>query len=392
MLFLKLAFRYLVGGTKSTKFITFISFLGVFLATSSMLLTLGVMNGFEKCIKDGILSSTPHITIFVSNRNEAQKLVNRLKKESFTKKVYWFATFGAILQKGNQLTGTVLIGIPYKERKILLNRKRVILKGNLNIDSLVLGNLLASRLGIFEVPNKVTVISPIAKRTPIGFIPIIRKVKISGVYSTGIYTLDMEGISYFDFLRKFLKPNTFQVVLELKNPYKAEEIKRRIQKKFPLFFISTWIDSNKDFFKAIQLEKLGMTLVVGLITLVASFNILSLLITKIRELSKDFAIFRAFGLERYFIFKLVLTLGFLIGFFGSLTGTLTATILAYIANRYELIKVPADIYMSPYLPILFGFKEIFFVNLFVLGLAIFAAFIPAKIAVAEKITEVLRNN
>ena len=392
MLLFKLAFRYLIGGKKSTKFITIISFIGVFLATTSMLLTLGVMNGFEKSIKEGILSATPHLTIFVSNKKEAQELVNKLKKEPFSKSVYWFATFGVILQKENQLTGTLLIGIPFEEKDVLLNRKKVFLKGNLTDNGIALGNLLSSRLGIYEVPNEVTLISPIARRTPIGFIPLIKKVKVSAIYSSGTYTLDMEGIGFFDFLSKFLHANTFQVAMELKDPYKADEIKRQIQRKFPQLFISTWMDSNKDFFKALQLEKLGMTLVVGLITLVASFNILSLLITKVKELSKDFAIFRAFGIERKFIFKLVLTLGFLISFLGSLTGTLTASVLAFLANRYELIKVPADIYMSPYLPIIFGFKEIFFVNIFVLILSVFAALIPAKIAVSEKITDVLRNN
>ena len=388
----KLVFRYLVGGRASTKFVTAIALFGVFLATASMLLTLGVMNGFEKAVKEGILSSTPHITIFAGDKGEAQKVASEISKKPFAESVYWYATFGVIVQKGNQLAGAVLIGIPKGEEKFFLHRKGIYVKGNFTERGLAFGNLLASRLGIFEIPSEVLLISPSARRTPIGFIPRMRRVEVTALYSSGIYTLDNGGIGYFDFLSKFLTPNTFQVVVVLRDPYEAEKVKKILQREFPDLFITTWIDGNRDFFNALRLEKLGMALVVGLITLVAAFNISSLLITKVRELSRDFAIFRAFGAGRRFIFGIVISLGLAIGLLGAVGGTSVAFLAAYIANRYELIRVPADVYMTPYLPVVFGWFEVLSVVFFVLFLSLLAALIPAKIATSERVTDILRND
>ena len=392
MYWLKLILRYLVGGRASTKFVTAIAFAGVFLATAALLLTVGVMNGFERAVKEGILSSTPHVSVFVADRSEARRVVSEVSKYPSVERVYWYATFGVILQKRNQLVGAVLFGFPRGEEKYFLHRKGVFWEGNLTDRGIALGNLLASRLGVYSVPQRVLVISPSARRTPIGFIPRFREVEVTALYSSGVYTLDTAGVGYYDFLSRFLTPNTFQVVVKLKDPYKAEELKRKIRKRFPTLFVSTWMDANRDFFNALRLEKLGMVLVVGLITLVAAFNITSLLITKVRELSKDFAIFRAFGAGRNFIFGIVLSLGFALGFGGATLGALAASLIADIATRYRLIEVPADIYMTPYLPVVFGWKEAVAAVLFATLLALLAALIPAKIATSERVTDILRND
>jgi len=386
-----LVIRYLFGGRASTKFVTVITFFGVFIASTALLLTLGIMNGFEKAVRDNILASTPHLLLFAGNRKETLRAVEALRRNPAVKDVYWYATFGAILQHGNRLAGAVLFGIPKGEEKYFFNRKGLVVRGNLTQRGLALGNLLASKLGIFSVPQKVYVISPTAERTPIGFIPRIRKVEVSAIFSSGLYTLDRVGIGYYPFLSSFLKADTFQVAVFLKDPYGAQNLKRKLEKEFREIFITTWIDSNRDFFNALRLQKIGMALVVGLITLVAAFNISSLLITKVRELSKDFAIFRAFGAGRRFVFTVVLSLGFLLGLGGSMLGVLTASLAAYFANAYKLIKVPSDIYSTPYLPVIFGWKEIGGVILFSLLLSLLAALIPAKMAVSQKVTDILRN-
>ena len=387
----KLVLRYLVGGKASTKFVTAITFAGVFLATAALLLTVGVMNGFEKAVKDGILSSAPHVSVFATDRSEARRVVSEISKDPSVKKVYWYATFGVILQRKNQLAGAVLFGFP-KEEKNILQKNKVFWEGRLTDRGIALGNLLASRLGIYSVPQRVLVVSPSAQRTPVGFIPRVREVKVTALYSSGIYNLDTAGVGYFDFLSEFLTPDTYRVVVKLKDPYRAEELKRKLQKMFPHLFVSTWMDANRDFFNALRLEKLGMVLVVGLITLVAAFNITSLLIVKVRELSRDFAIFRAFGAGRKFIFGIVLSLGFVLGFGGATFGVLAASLIADIATRYRLIEVPADIYMTPYLPVIFGWKDALAAILFATFLALLAALIPAKIATSERVTDILRNS
>jgi lipoprotein-releasing system permease protein len=217
-------------------------------------------------------------------------------------------------------------------------------------------------------------------------------VEVSGIYSSGEYFLDISAIGNFDFLNRFLKPSSFVVAIKLKAPYSAQEFKKRLQKKFKDTFITTWIESNRDFFNALRLEKLGMLLVVSLIVLLASFNVASLLIAKVRELSLDFAIFRAFGLGRRFIFSIVLLLGLSGGLAGSLVGVAVAEAVAYVVNRYKLIAVPQELYTTPYLPILFGAKEVLLTVGFVTLLSLLASVVPALSAVREKVTSVLRND
>ena len=391
-LLFKLTFRYILGGRAATRFVTAIAFFGVFIATTAFLITVGVMNGFEKVVKENILSTTPHLIVFAGDRKKAQRVTSFLKRDLQVEKVYWFSTFGVILQRGGYLTGAVLFGIPRGEERFFFPKKGIWFEGNLTERGIALGNLLSSRLGIYGVPQEVTAISPTAMRTPIGFVPRIRKLEVVALYRSGKYELDTAGVGYYRFLSGFLKPTSFQVAVFLKDPYGAKELKGKLEREFPDLFITTWVESNRDFFDALRLQKLGMALVVGLITLVATFNITALLMTKIRELSKDFAVMRAFGADRGFVFKLVLLLGLTLAALGAIGGIAVASLAAAVINEYKLIRVPEDIYTSPYLPVVFGWKEVALVFAFTLILAFVASLIPAKVATSERVTEILRNN
>ncbi|RTZ59618.1 MAG: hypothetical protein DSZ31_03575 [Gammaproteobacteria bacterium] len=389
---LKLVFRYLFSGKPTTKFATYTALFGTFLATVSTLVTIGIMNGFEESVKKHLLINTPHVTAYLSSRREAEEFLNEVKKYPFVQKGYWYATFPVILQKGKHIAGAVILGTDKGFVENLLNRKGVLFSGKFTPKGLILGNLLASQVGVYETPSKVTVISPVARITPIGFLPKIKRLEVGGIYSSGDYYLDTSGVGEFNFLNSFLKPSNFIVGIKLKDPYDAKEVEKFLEDHFKGAFITTWIDTNRDFFNALKLEKLGMLLVVSLIVLVASFNIASLLIAKVRELSVDFAIFRAFGVGRKFIFSLVLLLGITVGLIGSLLGVTFAEIIAYVANKYKLIRVPQELYTTPYLPILFGLKEVTLTVFFVLFLSLLASLIPAFSAVREKVTSVLRND
>ncbi|HID79218.1 MAG TPA: ABC transporter permease [Aquifex aeolicus] len=389
---LKLVSRYLFSGKPTTKFATYTALFGTFLATVSTLVTVGIMNGFEESVKKHLLTNTFHITAYVSSRREAEEFLNEVKKYPFVQKGYWYATFPVILQKGKHIVGTVIFGTDKGFVENILNRKGVLFSGKLTPNGLILGNLLASQVGVYETPSKVTVISPVARVTPIGFLPQIKRVEVGGIYSSGDYYLDSWGVGYFNFLISFLKPSNFVVGIKLKDPYSAKKVGKFLEDHFKGVFITTWIDTYRDFFNALKLEKLGMILVVSLIVLVASFNIVSLLIAKVRELSVDFAIFRAFGVGRKFIFSLVLLLGVSVGLAGSLLGVAVAEVIAYVVNHYKLIRVPQELYTTPYLPIIFSIKEIILTVLFILFLSLLASLIPAFSAVRERVTSVLRND
>jgi lipoprotein-releasing system permease protein len=393
-MFLKIVFKYLFGGRFTTKFLTSISFIGTFLATSALLLTVGVMNGFEQSVKENLLRYLPHALIFVGDQKEAQKLSVNLKKDfpDFIKNSFWYATFGLILQKGENLAEAAVYGMENKTLKKFLERRGKLVAGKFSNNILILGEILSTKLGIFEVPTKVTAISPFAKKTPIGFLPNIKRLTAGAIFRSGYYPYDISAYADYSFLIKRFTPSGFYIFAELKDPYKAEEFKQRFTEKYRDFYLITWIDTNRDFFSALKLEKLGMFLVVALITVVSAFNITALLLTKVKELSMDFAVFRAFGLGRGFIFSVVVSIGGTIGILGSFSGILFSLLVALVVNKYKLIQVPADVYLTPYLPIVFGLKEILLVFFFVVSFSLLASLIPATVAVKQKVSEVLRNN
>jgi lipoprotein-releasing system permease protein len=393
-MFLKIVFRYLFGGRFTTKFLTVISFLGTFLATSALLITVGVMNGFEQSVKENLLKYLPHALIFAGDPKEAKELSENLKREfpKYIENTYWYASFGLILQKGENLSEATVYGMKEKTLKRFLNQRGKLVEGTFSKNSLILGEILSTKLGIFEVPAKVIAISPFAKKTPIGFLPNIKRMSVGAIFRSGYYPYDSAAFADYDFLIKKFAPSGYYVVAELKDPYGAEEFKKAFTERYRYFFITTWIDTNKDFFNALKLEKLGMFLVVALITVVSAFNITALLLTKVKELSLDFAVFRAFGLGRGFIFSIVVSIGGTIGIFGSLSGILFSLLVSFVVNKYKLIKVPADVYLTPYLPIVFGLKEILLVFFFVVSFSLLASLIPATVAVKQKVSEVLRNS
>ena len=392
-LFLKILFRYLFSGRFSTKFITAISVFGTFLATGALLLTVGVMNGFERAVKESLLDYLPHLTISAPNEGDMEKLQREIKtllpKE--VKETFWYATFGAIIQNGPNIAGATLIGSDLKRLSSLIEKRGSFIEGNLTGEGIALGTILADKLNIYEVPKRVTIINPLAQKTPIGFLPRIKRVKVGGIYVTGYYLYDNAAVGSYRFLKGFLTPSGYFLVVNLKDPYRADDIKKYLSRRLPDYYITSWVDSNREFFSSLQLEKLGMVLVVGLIGLVAAFNISSLLFTKVRELSRDFAIFRAFGIGKGFIFSLVLSLGGIIGLIGSLSGIAFALTAAYVANRYKLIQVPQEVYLTPYLPVDIGWKNILWVFLAVMLFSLLASLFPAYTATKQKITDILRN-
>ncbi len=387
----KLVWRYLFSGKLSTKVITFVSLLGTFIATASLLLTLGVMNGFQRAVFKSLLSHTPHVLVFLDTRNEAEELLNSLRGNSEVKKAFWYAVFNLIASRDEKVAPLTVYASDLKNLESFLDLRENLVEGNLTKDGLILGDLAADNLGLERVPDGINLINPIAEETPIGFLPEAEPVTVRAIYSTGFFVYDSAAVADYSFISKLFKPNAFNVVVQLKNPYRAQDFAKRLEELFPYAYTTTWIDRNRDFFNALNLEKLAMTLVVALITVVAAFNVFSLLVMKVRELRRDFAVFRAFGAGKGFIFSLVVLQGFLIGTLGVVFGVLLSAVSAFFANKYKLIQVPADVYLTPYIPVVITPTDYILVSLGVILLSTLAAVAPAVSAVREKVSEILRN-
>ncbi len=362
------------------------------MASFALVFTVGIMNGFEKAVKNGLLKNLPHLQIYLFDYKDipkTEKLVKETLKDQL-KSIYWVASFGLIIQKGPSVAGVSVITSDKETlKKFILPKLRIKVRKVNNC--ILVGNNLAFQLDIEKVPATVLLINPVAQKTPVGFLPKLEKYKVCGIYHTGFEAYDLAALAPYQIIKKNFEPSTYAVIVELKNPYKADFYRKFLEKELPNYYISTWIDSNRDFFKALQLEKLGMILVVSLITIVAAFNITALLFMKIKELQKDFAIFRTFGIGKRFITSIVLLLGFYLAILGGGLGIVSSLIIAKIFTVYKVIKVPEDVYLTSYLPVEPGIYTPLWVLGFIVITSLIASYIPAFMAVREKITDLLRN-
>ncbi len=396
----QIALKYLLSlRSKALSFMTVISFVGITVGVSALLITLAVMSGFQWGLKEKILETSPHIVIFkITGKFTEYKTLYEYfadNKEIVAYQPFIFSQ--ALASKGGNVKSVNIRGVnPDKDKNIMKLNEKVIAG---SYDSLkkpnyvLIGKDVAAALDLW-VGDSFNLMSPFGRKTPLGFLPKVKKVYVGGIVEFGMYEYDStfvqmklkEAQKFFD-----MGDSVTGIQLKLKDPYRADLVKKELSKyiSYP-YIIRSWTDLNKSLFQALQLEKLAMFLVIALIVLVASFNVSSLLITKAREKRKDIAILKTVGADSSFILKVFLWQGMLIGIAGTLSGTLIGAGIIYITDTYHLVKLNPEVYMIDYLPLktsLFDMLSVFISSLLI---CFASSIIPAYFASKDVPAEVLR--
>ncbi len=399
-LYIKIALKYLFSlKSKALSFMTVVSFIGITVGVSALLITLAVMSGFQWGLKEKILQTSPHIVIFKMNGpfTEYRSLYDYFSNIKEIEAYQPFVYSQALASKGGNVKSVNIRGVdPEKDKKIMkVNQKLIAGKyDDLKKENHVLiGKDVAVFLDIW-VGDSFKIMSPFGRKTPLGYLPKIKKVYVAGIVDFGMYEYDSTYIQMrIDEAQKFfdMKGAVTGIQLKLKDPYKADVVKKQLERyiSYP-YLIRTWMDLNKSLFQALQLEKLAMFLVIALIVLVASFNVSSLLITKAREKRKDIAILKTIGADSGFILKTFLWQGMLIGISGTVFGTLIGFVVIYFADTYHLVKLNPEVYMIDYLPLKTSIFDIGSVFISSLGICFVSSILPAYFASKDIPAEVLR--
>ncbi len=395
ILALKVALRYLISSKGSTLLITFISFFGVFLSVSAILLTLGVFTGFQDTLKEKILSSTPHIIVSVIGGKDPFAYEESIRSHQQVETVVPFLLYHGILSKSSSLQPVTVKAIRVKDLKELLSRYKVKGDPKLGDGNVVLGKGVADSLGA-KVGSKLLLINPLGVKTPTGFLPKTKEVKVSAIFETGAYDKDfvVVFVDLTESKRFFKRGFSYEgIEVYIKDPYSAQEVKRDLEKmlKEDLVIVRSWIDLNKPLFNALQLEKLALFLILLLMVVVASFNITSLLFVKSREKLKDVAVLKAFGMQTKEIATIFVSVGALIGLVGATSGVLFSFGVAQVINEYKLIRVPEEVYMMSYIPVHIKTSDLISVFLGTIILAVLSSLLPSLKIAREKVVSVLRN-
>lgn len=394
--------RYLVKGRKHSfiSVISLVSIIGIAIGVAALIIALTLINGFQGDIRNKILNSTAHIMInnIIGEGVEGyEKIVKEIKDRFKEVTSVNPIVSGTVLVGGRarNSSGAILWGMDLesvgdKEWLKKLKRGRLPFKKN----ELIIGSEIASRVNLFE-GSTTRMITPQPILSPSGIMPKIKKFDIAGVFHSGLYEIDNTTVitnlktaqKLFDLNNKI---SFIQVYL--KDSFQAEDIAAEMRDIFPVQLqVITWKDLNASLYSALKLEKTILFFTLTLIIVVASLNIVAGLILLVIQKTKDIGILLSCGATPRIIKRIFFIQGSIIGIIGTTLGVIIGLLFCVLANKFELIKIPAEIYQMSYVPFnvsLFDLLAVVFVSLLI---SFTATLIPSKKASSVNVIDALKN-
>ena len=369
---LALGWRYTRAGraTRRNGFISFISgvsMLGIALGVAALIIVLSVMNGFQKEVRDRMLSVVSHIEIFAPNGQALQDVDATMRQAKQHPEVIGAAPFVAaqgLIARGEDMKGAIVRGIdPAREGEVtdLAATNADVLKlltpGTFNI---VLGQELARQMGV-GVGDVVTLIAPSGQVTPAGVVPRLKQMTVAGTFDSGHYEYDsaMVMLHYEDAQRIFRLEGPTGIRLKLKDLQQAPRVVQELSGMITEFlYLRDWTQQNKTWFAAVQLEKRMMFIILTLIVAVAAFNLVSTLVMTVTDKRADIAILRTLGASPKSIMGIFVVQGAMVGVIGTAVGLLLGlgvafnidTIVPAIEKALNASFLPKDIYLISKMP------------------------------------------
>lgn len=396
--------RYLLKGQKSSfiSFVSLVSIIGIAIGVAALIIALSLINGFQGDIRNKILSSTAHIMInniigdgFDGYEGTIKDIKKRFKEITSASPV----VYGTVLLKGStrNASGAVLRGVDLESSGPGYGDWLKKLRGGelpVKKRQLLIGIEIASKVGLRE-DESCTVFTPQPILSPTGILPKTKKMYVSGIFKTGLYEVDNGTIiTNLRTAQKLFglknKINYIQIYLE--DMFDAEEVGAKLKEILPPnLSVITWKDLNASLYSALELEKTVLFFTLTLIIIVASLNIVAGLILLVIQKIKDIGILLSYGATPRTIKRIFFIQGSIIGILGTGVGIAVGLIFCHLANKFELIKVPPEIYQMSFVPFttsLFDFCAVVVVSLLI---SFTSTLIPSKKAASVNLVEAIKN-
>lgn len=362
---LHIALRYMLAKRKQAfiSVISLISTLGVGVGVMAVIIALAVMTGLQQELRDRILGSQPHI--YVSKAGgiaDYQAEAARLRQVPHV-----IGAAPAIMGKAlitasrNQEFITVkaidpvlepavsdIVGAMRKGGLDALTRK----PGSEDLDGILLGKDLAASLGA-DVGDSVTLLTPEGTLSPMGMIPGRRRLRVAGIFSLGLFEFDSTYgfVSLPVGMRMLDKDRVDYLQLRVDDIYRAPQVAHDVAAMLgDQYNAEDWAEMNRSLFSALWLEKIAVSLAIGLIVMVAALNIIASLILLVMEKSRDIAILKTMGASAKSVTIIFILQGLIIGLVGTTAGAAAGYGVSFVLDRYQVIRVPMDIYQVSHLP------------------------------------------
>ena len=364
---------------------TFVSIAGITLGVAALIGTVGIMTGFKEDIQAKILGTTAHIIVqdrMKDGMTDYDSVADKVQQVPDVVAATPFVLKQVLLTSQTGVQGIVIRGIDPKREGNVTELAKNLAAGTLNDlqtpikvkqsppdnptgppvetekPGIILGKELALRLGVF-MGDTVNVVSPPAGPiSAMGMVPKIRTFAVAGIFQSGMYEYD-SSLAYIDLgeAQKFFNLGATATGVEIKvtDVFHAADIARSVEQSLGFAYgARDWMQMNRNLFSALKLEKTMMFLLLVLITIVASFNIVSTLTMIVTEKQKEIAILKAMGATSTSIRRIFMLNGLIIGLTGTSIGIplgyaflwLIQTFWTFDPTVYYISRIPVHVLAS----------------------------------------------
>ncbi len=379
----------------------------------ALIVVIAVMTGMQEDLRDKILESTPHLyvleqsqTLRLHDWERVQDSV--LATEGVVDAAPFVLSQVAVIKQGGPdgyQQAASLYGVNIDTtRSAPTAMERMIVSGALDLEPpesglppLLMGSVLADRMFAFRGDTLI-----VASFENLNYSfgmpePTIQAFEVTGTFTTGMYDYDLQNVyTTLDAARELLdmEPGTAGGLgVHTVDPGRAQEIARTLEERlgFP-YAVSSWQEQNQALFSALRLEKLAMGLILFLIVLVAAFNIVSTLVMVVADRTREIGILKAMGMTREGILRVFVLQGAWIGIMGTLLGAAGGLFLSWLIDRYEIIRIPPDVYFVDHLPVQLVWTDVLMIVAGSISVAFVATIYPALQASRLEPVDAIRHD
>ena len=370
---LQIGWRYTRAGRvgRRNRFISFISavsMLGIALGVAALIIVLSVMNGFQKEVRDRMLSVISHVE--VSDASGAaladwRRTASEARRNPQVVGAAPFVASQALIARGDDMRGIIVRGIVPQEEATVTDLAAKLKDTTLarlvpGAWGVVLGGELARSLGV-RSGDKVTVILPGGQVTPAGIVPRLRSLTVVGTFDAGHYEYDsgLALVALEDAAKLFRVDGPTGVQLRLKDLDRAPLVGAELAQRLgPEVLVRDWTSTNRNWFSAVQVEKRLMFIILTLIVAVAAFNLVSTLVMTVTDKRADIAILRTLGATPRSVMGIFIVQGAASGVIGTLAGVGLGLLVAYnidvivpaIERLLHVSFLPSSVYLISRMP------------------------------------------
>src|SRR5712664_3391229 len=385
-----------------------VSMIGIFVGVWALNVVLSVMNGFQKEVRTRILGVASHVQITsIDNRLPDWRSIAALAAQHpRVRATAPFVQGQAMLAAGQAVRGALVRGILPEEEEKVADIGQHMRSGSLadlrpGEFGVILGADLARGLGVLP-GDKVVLVAPQGLVTPAGVIPRLKQFTVAGTFEVGMVDADagLALVHLRDAQTLYqLGDAVSGVRLRLDDLFAARTVARELMARLPQnLFASDWTHTHANFFRAVEIEKRMMFIILTLIILVAAINIISTLVVAVKDKQADIAILRTLGARPGSVMQIFIVQGMIIGVIGTLVGVglgvITAinidVIVPAIENVLGFKFLSKDVYLIPELPSDLQSGDVLAITAMALVLSFVATIYPSWRAARVNPAEALR--